>query len=688
MTMITSWKALAAELGKHASSTDPLKSLEEAGADLAPRLRRVFAEHLGRRPYDEAAFRRILAREGPLPPITVRVGEVLDDLVTQGSQFGATVTLEAQVLNDVARAFFEARTYPQEIAGSIIRKLLSIGQLRQFCSGVPEAQDAAIGPMKLRGPVSFEILQDGERIRAHQSISLEVTGDEPASLDGVLSLDVLLALEVSGRIRLAASAVESLNLNLAIDATSEITSRSSSDLAQLEELLAATLRERLELARLLYTLPASQTLSGRLRNTTLEASDAGALAQTGGGRPIVTLGVNLAPTTTSSDPATLVASPPPAPNTASIVVDQALATKILDATIKSGDLERFANAKIASALDPADTRPVKFRSGSVRFTPGKVTMRLDGTWLDACTLAKDLKFVATVTMKLGLADREVQATDIRIDIDLDNTDALLCTVFSALTGPFGLVMTTIVLSVVAAINPTPDDKARPSFLEPALPGTEKRLSMELTSLEVQEGRIVALGRAEVIENTQDWFVYLKVMRGSALGPVLGPAHFSGRGPLSNARVAVFELDNPAPDGDDVAIPSTERTERFVGGKFIISEIPSYTPRADEFLGEGTTDADGLVRLRVHPNTIGGVFTRTEIKEDLPSGRILSQGTTRRTIAEGAPDFAVTITSADGTVLVSRQLVRANATGRHAGTLDDPIVVEVPGGLNLEKILKA
>jgi hypothetical protein len=686
MNTISSWKALAAELGNHASSTRPLKALEEAGIVLAPRLRQAIAEKTGRRPYDEAAFQRLLAREGPLPQITVSIGETFPELVALGSQFGAALTLDARVLNDVARAFFDARAYPQEIVASIIRKLLSIALLRQFCSGVPEVPDAAIGPMKLRGPVSFEVLQDGERIRARQSIRLEVTGSQPSSLDGILSLDILLALEASGRIRLAARAVESLNLTLAVDATSPITPRSPSDQAQLEQILSDTLRERLNVARILYTLPVSQALTGRFSNTIIEAADAGGFAQTGGGRPIVTLGVNLRPTTTPSDPATLVATAPPAPNTASIVVDQGFAGKILGAAIASGDLERFVNAKISSAVDPLSPAPVKLRSGSVRFTPGKVTLRIDGTWVDACAFGKDLKFASTTTMKLVLADGKIQATDIRVDINLDNTDAILCTILSALLGPFGLIMNTIVLSIVAAINPTPDDKSRPSFLEPALPGTEKRLSMALTSVEVQEGRVVALGKAEVIDNIQDSFVYIQVIEvANALTPRLGLSQFARRGPLSNARVAVFELDNPPPAGDDVAIPDTEPTERFVGNKFIISEIPSYAPRADEFLGEATTDADGLVRLRVHPNTLGGIFTRTVIREDLHTGQILSQSTTRRSVAERAPDFAVTITDADGTVLTSRRLILANATGRHAGTLNDPIIVEIPGRIEFERI---
>jgi hypothetical protein len=685
MDHIRSWKDLAAEAGRRAYSANPLDEMQKAGLEMAPALRRVFEGRSVKPKVAEDRLRAALSQIEHPPSIQTWIGRADLPALRTKSSAGLTVTFDASVVNDVAKAFFDWKTYEREVAGSLIRKVLSIADLRAFCNGVPDG-DANVGDLVLRSEVRLEVPGNGEIVVAHQSVSLRITGSQPASLDGTFSFRFPLAIDVVGNITVGARALSELVLSLAVDASSPVQPKSASDKQQLLDRLGESLRERLDLARLKYFVESIFPLTGRFKNTSLQVANAAGFAHIVNGRPLLTFGANLAPSVAAPSPADLQPPAPIAPANVRYVVDESFATNILKAAIDSGDLENFANEKLANKVEPFGVSPIRIRGGRVRMTPGKVSLVLDGTWVDACSFGKDLKFRATADVFLRVVDGEISAQDMRLDIDLDNTDALVCMLLSALFGPFGILVNAIVLGIVAAINPTPDDKSRPALLEPALPGTEVRLRTEVTAIEMLDGQVVAHGTAHVVPNETDWFVYLQINEGlqpafafpSRLAGTFAP-NVGGSAPLPGAKVALLELDNPAPAGDDVAIPNLEEDVRFTG-KFLITTVRSYAPRADQFLAEATSDAHGRVRFRVLPNGIGGQLTETKIREALTGGEVLSQVTTRRLIRESAPDFAVSVAAADGTIMATRLLTQRNASGRHAGTLEEPLVVLLPARL--------
>jgi hypothetical protein len=277
----------------------------------------------------------------------------------------------------------------------------------------------------------------------------------------------------------------------------------------------------------------------------------------------------------------------------------------------------------------------------------------------------------TVAAKLGLANGQLIVTGIEDDVDVDNVDALACTLLSGLLGPFGLITNTVVMGIVDTINPTHADKTHPSVLEPVLPGTEFQFRTALSHLEIEEGFLVLSGVASVIPNDKDWFLYLRVLETEGPSGGVGLERF----PVANATVALFELDDPPPAGDDASLPEVEEEDTFSGDRET-TVTRNFARRADEWLDTGTTDENGLVRFRVRPNGSAGTLTTYRTTSNVETGKVISQSTSHQSIAEPAPDFAVTITAPDGTVLTVRQLIALNAGGHRVGSIANPLPVVV------------
>ncbi|HEV7425312.1 MAG TPA: hypothetical protein VGQ46_03020 [Thermoanaerobaculia bacterium] len=148
----------------------------------------------------------------------------------------------------------------------------------------------------------------------------------------------------------------------------------------------------------------------------------------------------------------------------------------------------------------------------------------------------------------------------------------------------------------------------------------------------------------------------------------------GSGPLSGVSVQLFELDDPAPAGDDTVIPPVGETDVIVGGREI-TDTKTYQTLADQSLGTQTTNAAGVVAFQVLPNRVAGVLTHTHTVEDLRDGGKTTSTTTNTSVAERAPDYGVTVVGHSGRRLAIRQLVALNASG-NVGTATSPVDVLV------------
>src|ERR1041385_4950059 len=180
-----------------------------------------------------------------------------------------------------------------------------------------------------------------------------------------------------------------------------------------------------------------------------------------------------------------------------------------------------------------------------------------------------------------------------------------------------------------------------------------------------EGSWSLTGRAAVQPSRQ---LFLRIIGRPGLGSPI-----AGSGPLSGVSVQLVELDNPAPAGDDAAIPPVGETEKIVGKKEI-TDTTTYQPLAHQAPGTQTTNAAGVVAFQVIPNRTAGVVTHTQTEEDLRDGGKTTSRTTHTSVAD-LPDFGVTVVGHSGKRLAIRQLVALNAPG-NVGTATSPVDVLV------------
>ena len=170
----------------------------------------------------------------------------------------------------------------------------------------------------------------------------------------------------------------------------------------------------------------------------------------------------------------------------------------------------------------------------------------------------------------------------------------------------------------------------------------------------------------LINDTLQSFVYLRVTTGPT--PNLQQA-------LVNATVDLYELDNPAPAGDDVVIPATGETEKITQ-KFDITEVREYQPSADQLLGTSITNENGLATFIALTNSSGGTLRDTKTTRDIHTDQVISTHTVTSLVPEKKPDYGVTITASDGAVIAQRMLIARNAPGNQLGTADNPFPVHI------------
>jgi hypothetical protein len=145
--------------------------------------------------------------------------------------------------------------------------------------------------------------------------------------------------------------------------------------------------------------------------------------------------------------------------------------------------------------------------------------------------------------------------------------------------------------------------------------------------------------------------------------------------LANATVELYELDQPAPAADDVVIPATGESERVTHG-LDITEVRTYQPAADQLVGTGMTDESGLVTLIAFVNPSGGILQDTTTTRDIHTDKLISMHTDRVLVPEDKPDYGITVTAADGSVLARRMLIARNVSGHELGTAENPFSVRI------------
>lgn len=672
MPRISSWNDFIEAIGTHLTAANPLESLRAAGIEPGGQVADDLLRGNPALRVDPSVLARLQETHGPPPPMRVHVGRTPPpaDPPSNPTGYALVAATDLSVLNEVLAELYRVGTIPHELTAGQTTAVVTLAQLRATCIGVPD--DAELGPLHITAPpvaAASSITQ--MNLRLDIPFALPLLASQPVGLSGVLHLEIPLDFQVlEAVVRPALSAVGTAEGVLEIGPVSPVRPRSERARQELETAFVRAARGALILLSQGPDAPLSFTGSlpvhkSRFPNSTIDVTQVGAVTIRQSGRDYAVLGVNVE-RTHEVNPIALIGQPLPVPpHNLRMVVDQQFASDALSAVITSGDLGAFIT-RVGKRNGLG--HQIDVSSGRVTFDAGKLGVAIQAVVRDVCAVFSDLGFKATLSGTPGVANGTLTIETSDVDLDLDNTDVLVCALTSALLGPLGIVLYAGLLAFAAAYNPSSSDLGIPvSETSEPLPGSDKVLDLELSRATMAPGVLTGDGRLELIIDPLRVYAYLRVVEG--VTPRLTE-------PVSGATVELFELDSPAPAGDDVVIPEVG-VQEVITPKFFITREVTYSPRADELLGTQTTDETGRVTFVVISNGIGGQSTHTEIKEDARTGNTLSSVTYRRTVGERLPDLAVTIRAATGEVLAQRRLVGLNVMNKRLGTFGHPVEVRVP-----------
>ena len=656
--------------------------MKQAGFGFGGEVAKAFTQPIPRPAFGPNALSLLQATYGPPPPITLRVvrrpvvrAQPALPLKLSSSGFRAVASGDLAVLNEVLTELWHVRTIPNQLTPGQTAKVITLADLQDACTGVPP--NPVLGSLAITAPpVASPSTVTPLSLHVAVPFNLPVEAGA-ASLRGVAHLEQPLGFEnkrkFAGdppRIGLTLDAVNTLSVRLEISGFSLLQPRSEDKRRLLEQKVAKALRA-VWLSSFVpngtLSIPGDVSISNSYPNSKVEVSQIGVACIRAGSKDFVIAGINVEDNQ-PTDPSKLVTeSLPDGKHNLHAVVDQKFATDTLSSIIRSGDLAAFINRIVERHVSPFRASEIVVTDGSISFEDGLLRISIDCTAKEACPLGKDLSFTATLTGTPVIDGGTLAVQTSKIDIDVDNFDAVVCTLLGAILGPLGVVFMLAVLTFLAVYDPRGKNPEFPATdnTEP-LPGSDQDLKIQLTRASVVPETLVADGQVGLVPDTIRAFVCLRLVTGLSPGATT---------PLGGATVELLELDSPAPAGDDVEIPETGETERFTK-KFIIDEARSYQPLPDQSLGTRITDKTGFVRFVSRIRSTAGIFTDITTTEVIVTGKLLSTRTRTDLIEEAKPDFAINVIAADGTVLAKRLLIALNNLGKHLGTLDQPLVVRV------------
>jgi hypothetical protein len=671
--MLSTFDDFLGSVGPFLTVRNPLEALKQAGFVLGGDLARAFDRSAPPPFFGPDALARLQAVFGPPPPISLHVGRqpILPPSPPNPGGFRAVVSARLEVLNSVLAELWRVGTIPQEFTADQTAEVVTIEDLRDACTGVPDP--AELGHLALTQP---PVASPGRLtpLDMHFAIPFNLPVDAGfTSLRGTVQLEQPLGFEIAfpdgrSRIRLTGDAIDNLKVQLEISPLSALQLRSEEKRAALERKIVAAMGavwRSLFLQHLTLAFPAGIEISNSFPNSRVDISQLGVATLHAGGGDFVIAGINVESNPTTDDPTVLVNAPLPhgASNLHAVIL-QSFATDALSAAITSGDMEAFINRVVQRHVDASH---IAVNGGSITFEDGFLRLSIECTGERACPLGKDLDFTASLTASLAVRGDTLAIESSHVVLDLDDFDAVVCTLLSAFLGPFAVVFTVGVLAFLALFNPDGKSIEFPATdnSEP-LPGSDQDFKVRLNRASVTRQGLLADGSAGLVQDTLRAFVCLRLVTELPSG---------GTAPLARATVELLELDSPAPAADDVVIPETGEVEIFTK-KFVINEATSYRELPDLSLGTRITDDSGFVRFVSRMRSAAGIFTTITSTEDLTTGKLLSTRTRTDLIDEAQPDFAINVTADDGTVVARRQLVALNNPGRRLGTKDEPLVVRV------------
>jgi hypothetical protein len=672
MARINTWTDFLKAVQPHLLASDPLGDLRAAGDELDGEVAAALERGRTSRALDPDVLSRLREAYGPLPAVSVQLGHPPLDVPSPVSTTGyaAVATVEMLVLNAVLAELYRVGTIPHQLTRDQTDRIITDTKLRELCTGVPD--DVEMPVLSFAGPPVASASSISQR---HIHLSVECvmqffSETSSAVFIGTVGLEIPLDFQVlSAVVRPSHDAIQGLTGTLTIGGFSHVRPRSDAAHQQLQTAFVEAARSAFLVLIPALSFTASLPVNkSRFPNSTIDVTQVGAVSIRQSIQQslhdYVVVGFNVE-RLRDTDPIGLIGQPVPVPpHTIHTEIDQQFATDALASIITSGDLGAFLT-RVAVRNIPLFDNIIDVSGGRVRFGENHMTLTLDCVVRDFCEFDKDLAFTASVQGTPAIAKGTLTIDSDSADVNLDNTDALVCILTSGLAGPFGVIFYTAALGIAAAYNPNSSDLNIPvSETSEPLKGSDKVVDLQLTSATISPGVLTADGQLRLISDPLRTFVYLRIVE---------PVRPSGFVPVAGATVELYELDSPAPPGDDVTDPTSylEMTTPTVQ----ITEEVVYTPRADELLGSATTGRDGRVTFVAIANTVGGSATRTRISLNLHTGRETTTSSFEL-VGERLPDLGVTIHSPSQKLLTRRRLISLNLAGGRLGRFNAPVDVVV------------
>jgi len=684
MPTLSSFPDLLAAVGPYLTSSQPIAAMQADGFTFDGEVGAALARRIPAKPLTQAVLRKLEQTFGPPLPTRLHVGRLPAHPPTPppASGFSGVAAIRLDAVNPVLAELWNVGTFPRQLTASLTAGVIDLPTLRQLCSNVPTASDASLGPLQIASPPVLSASDNNGNIHVDVEFELPVLGAQPASFKGAahieipLGLDNYVSLQGLRRLRLAlnTSGAQGAVITLQVAADSVIVPDSSAAQSEIEDMFSAGIRDALLYfsGTGTFSIPAQINLTS-FPNTALEILQQGAVTLSRDNESFAILGFNVSPQQTVEVSALVSANTPVSPFDTHLELAEAFGNDILNAFIQSGDLGGFVSRFVARHTDNLGPG-IGCTGGSVTFQNGNVTLTADFVAHDAC-LGLDVNFTIQASGPPIITNGYMSIGAQYLDVSVDGWDEFLCYLVSLLV-PLGPILLTIVLVALSGGHDAPPKSVNVSLAVTPLPGSETDWSVVMKQATATDGTL-ALDGAAALTTDERMFVYLRIEE-QELFP-LGPT------PLTGARVTLFELDDPAPPGDDVVIPHTGTTIT-ANPKFTIVTSSAYQPTPDQTIGTLSTDDSGDVLFIINTaasggtpalNNVGGVVTTSRSQTDNYTGKLTSSVTTHSYVLEGEPDFGVTITDASGMVRATRRLIALNANGNRVGSKDSPVIVEVP-----------
>jgi hypothetical protein len=687
MPTISSLDELLANLSPYLKSAQPLEAMKKAGFTFKGDVGR--AADSVRPAIDSAAAERLEKELASHLPIRLRIGETTKPSVPPVSRvvvggFSAAGSINLDNVNPVVDELYRVGTIPNALPASDTTSLIDLSTLSQLCANVPTAPDATLGGLEiLTAPFMSASSVSTGNLNMICEIKLPILGSQPSFFQAKLNVEIPIGtLYIFPRIQddllRFSIAADGAQATLVVNPVSEIVPRSPADLDTLNNLVTTAVQYVLGLYcgpfKGTLSLPAELTLSS-FPNTHFKLTQAGGATVQSGQKSFVILGVNIANGQTVDPTQLTTVATPVAPFAIHGEIDEAFATDALTAVINSGDLAAYIN-RISGRHWWGDFLPaVNVNWGGVTFQDGNINLTIDITVPYYC-FGLDFVVIAGINGPPVISNGTMTIGANSVDLYLG--EGFWC----ALTG-IGTLLGAILEIIFIAVDASENDPVRTipsSYSFAPLPGSDEDWTLAVEQASANNGTLTVDGTATLAADP-GYFIYLRIVTGNRV---------TGYTPLANAEVTLIELDNPAPAGDDVAIPQTGTTIH-TNSKFIIIDSTSYTPTSDQVLGTKTTDDNGDVMFLVEPatpsdsdglNEEAGVLRTTQTEIDLQTGNTISDYNTTSIVPERFPDFGVAVTDPSGIVLATRQLVVLNAASTRIGTAQNPVLVVVSDGVFL------